>query len=365
MVAVILVFIIFNIFLLYIFRKSRFYGYTQLTRNQIVKVLLILVGLSIIGLQSGDYWGYKEHVEEAYSILKNSTNYDGYLTHMETQYSYLAYYLGGNYILWRFVVYGLQYFLLFWLLKKIKYLDYNFLYLYFILAFTNSIVGRSSWGHMLLVCMMILSNYTSNFFYRALSFLSVFSHKFLIVPLFISFSSFFKFNNKKLLLSLFLIPLLSYYIGIIFADLLILDDFQEGLSRSVSYYVDDLTSTNIWGNSIGEILSYFPLRISLLCIVAISIYQTIIQKKNIENHIQGLVPYIYILSIFAIVFAVKKIGDATFAIRFFDAMCLPATFVLYSLRRNGRISEKVLKFLHSLILISFESSFLRLIYYSI
>lgn len=363
MVAVILVFIVFNIFLLYMSKKSRFYGYTQLTRKQIIKVLFIMVGLSIIGLQRGDYFGYKELVEEAYSILNTRTDYDGYF-HMEMQYNYLAYYLGGNYILWRFIVYGLQYFLLFWLLKKIKYLDYNFLYLYFIFAFTNSIVGRSSWGHMLLVCMMIYSNYTSNLCYRALSFLSIFSHKFLIVPLFVSFLSFFKLNKKKLFLSFFLIPLLSYYIDIIFVDLLILEDFQEGLSLSVSCYVDDPTSSNIWGNSIGERLSYFPGRICLLCIVAISIYKTIIKKKSIENHIQGLVPYIYILSLFVIVFAINKFGDATFAIRFFDAMYLPAAFVLYSLRKNEHISIRVFNFLQSLMLISFEMFFLVLIYYS-
>ena len=115
-------FLFFNV-ILFIFYNHYKRGHYYIKKSNLVLYTILLIAFATYGTGEGDYLHYKENValfESMFDVMR----YNG----MEIQYNYLAYIVGGNYTLWRLVIFSIQFIGMSWLLHKAEYISRLFEY---------------------------------------------------------------------------------------------------------------------------------------------------------------------------------------------------------------------------------------------
>lgn len=194
MFGVISVFFLHNIVLWYLRSQNR--KNIRLSSNNDRLLLIFFVLTALLGAQIGDYFGYMEDLSDVYKVSESYTWDDFHDYHMEPQYYILYRYLGGSYFLWRFIVFGLQFFILFSFAKKTGYHEWLFYLIFAMVYLKGSIVGRSNWGLIWFFCCILYYLISNKKLYLLLSIVCIFSHRsLLILPALIPLL-FLKLNKK-------------------------------------------------------------------------------------------------------------------------------------------------------------------------
>lgn len=140
---------VFHILLSFLFYNCLLYnvwkhyskGDYYIGKKSIIIYVLLFISFGTYGGGEGDYIHLKQIVE-SFQDLSDVFFRQG----MEIQYNYLAYYVGGNYTLWRLAIYSVQFIGLGWFLYKAKMNTYTFLICFISLSLVSSVYGRSVWG---------------------------------------------------------------------------------------------------------------------------------------------------------------------------------------------------------------------------
>lgn len=366
MIGLIIVFFAHNIVLFWLWNKSKRSQGQSIRSRDYRFLFFVYLLLSILGLQMGDYIAYSELVSDAYNTLKVSPSMEGDVTHMGRLYDLLAYWLGGHYLLWRFVVFGASFVFIFITARKICFDTWPFFFMFSLISMSGFFVGRMYWGVALFFCSVIAAKKTGNLWYLLFSLLAVFSHKCLyVLPLFIPFY-FIKLNKKSLLILACFFVVAAMALRYVFEDLKIIDLYVEGMSRSISSYTDDnVTSTSVFGRSIGELIIYLPQFVAVVLVLILTFLRGSFRRIVLPDYIQTMVLMSVALLLFAFAIVLGGFGDGTLSYRYIAISYFPSTFVLYYVKESRLISYGLYSFFFAMMLFSFEASLLVPVYYAV
>lgn len=363
MTGLIIVFVLHNLFALFLYSRSRLCHYSAIKRQNYSLLLIVFLALSILGLQTGDYFSYINLVKEASGALSSNPDYDGYITHMEPIYNYLAFFVGGNYMLWRFIVFGSSFVFVFYFAKKLGYNYYYFLFFFTILCLSSFLVGRMYWGLALFFGAIALFRENKKWWALVLCICAAFAHKSLyILPALIPFA-FLRFNKKFILVSVVIFFLLSFLLTRLFGDLSVLSYFFADLDKSIMTYTESDITGSVFGYSIGERIVYVSKFIAGCLIYLSFVYIVIIKKTEIPAYIHSFLILMTISLLLAAALNSGHFGDGTIVYRYIEVIYYPAIFLFCYESRQKIISRSLRNVIVFLTLFSFESSMILSMYY--
>lgn len=362
--GIFLVLIIFNCVLLHFNNLARKRFFQPIPSSKRLMIFLLLTFLGIIGLQQGDYFGYLDEVKE---IARTPESY-GRVTHLEPQYETLARIVNGNYILWRFIIFGGQFAILLYYLRKSDLFTYGYLFFFSSICLSGMIVGRTSWGVVLFFCSIYYALQNKDYKHILVAPLCLFSHTSLVVLLAIIPLVFFRINKKSFLFFLILFFVLTYALKYVFDNIPMLSAYEQAeiLSQKMESYTDPNRENAIgfWGNSIGAKLTSVPQKTGLLALLIILLYTGYKNKERVEKGIHFLLLACLFLVMFSFVMLNGKFGAGTLSYRFFDMIHLPISIAFYYYYRNGLVSKRLYSFFITIFIISLEFSLIVPLYYN-
>ena len=361
--GVFLVLILFNYVLFHykVLSNKSFFQPIPSSRRTSVFILFTIMGL--VGLQHGDYLSYAEEVRE---IARASAPFK--ITHLEVQYEQLARFVHGNYILWRLVIFGGQFAILFYYLKKTDLYSYGFLYIYSVLCLRSMVIGRATWGIVLFFCSTYYAIQSKNYKHLLVSPLCLFSHTSLIVLIAILPLVFLRLNKKSVFLFVALYFVLSFVLYYAFNNISMFDTYEqtEMIGQRLESYSNPNRENSIgfFGNSLGSQLSNLPRRLGLLILLIILFSKAYRNKNYIEHAIQFLLLASLFLVMFSFVMLKGNFGAGTLSYRFFDMIHLPLTIVLYNMYKQELIAGKLFQLFMGIFIFSLEVSLIMPLYYN-
>ena len=363
MTGLIIVFILHNLLALFLYSRSRQCRYLAIKRQNYSLLLFIFLALSLLGLQTGDYFSYINLVKEASGVLSSNPDYEGYITHMEPIYNYLAYIVGGNYMLWRLIVFGSSFIIVFYFAKKLGYNFYYFLFYFTILCLSGFLVGRMYWGLALFFGAIALFREEKKWWALLLCVCAAFAHKSLyILPALIPFA-FLRFNKKFVFVSVIIFFLMSFLLTRLFGDLSVLSYFIVDLDKSIMTYTESEITGSVFGYSIGERIVYVSKFIAG-CLIYFSLaYKVIIRKVEVPVFVHSFLILMTLSLLLAAALNSGHFGDGTIVYRYIEVIYYPAVFLFCYSVKNRLLSHVLKSSIVLLTLFSFESLMVLSMYY--
>lgn len=337
----------------------------KIPKRKATLLFLLFFVAALIGLQNGDYIHYKDLVKEAASYNQTSLFENDVFMHMEPIYNILARFVGGNYLLWRSVVFGGAIVIIFSLVPRIGFNNYCFI-LYLVLIYTDGlIVGRLSWGVVLFFCSMVLLKQTNNYWYIFLLLASLMAHKCLLILVALVPLIFLKFNKKFIFLGAVGFFVLSSLLDIFFSDISVMNDMVEDSSRILSSYIEgDDVYISVFGRSLGEKIIYIPRFIAVFLVVIVMTRRIVFQKATVPNYMHALMITVSSLFLLAFTVSIGSYGDGTLAYRYLQISYFPCVFIISFSIVNKYLSRLLLRIVNGLLLFSFEMMLIVPFYYS-
>lgn len=365
MTGPLIVFLLHNILLLFLWNQSR-KNNDFINKRNYRCLFVVYIVLAVVGLQSGDYIHHIEDIEYVYNEMRlsRSLNDSMMFFHMEPIYNYLAYWLKGNYFLWRMVVFGITYVILFYTVKKLSINYWKYFLLFTLISFSGFIVGRMYWGVALFFCAIACARKTSNFWYLILAVVAMVGHKCLyILPAFIPFV-FLKMNKKTVVISGLLLVGMTVVLHNLFGYLSFFSDYDEQFSRNLNYYEETSgMKMAIFGQSTGEQIIYFTRFLAMLIITVSIINKTLSKKVVLPNYVQSLLVLGFLILLLA--FAFSLVGmPGIYTWRYITISWFPMTFVIFYFNKNKLLSQQLWDLFMTLMFISFETSLTVPIFYA-
>ena len=362
MTGLILVFILHNFLALFLYSRSRSHC-TAIKSDNYNFLLVFFLALALLGLQTGDYFSYVDLVKEACGILQSNSNYDGYITHMEPIYNYLAYFVGGNYMIWRLIVFGSSFIIIFLFARNLGFNYYYFFFFFTILCLSSFLVGRMYWGVALFFGAIALYREQKKWWALLLCICAAFAHKSLyILPVLIPFV-FLRFNKRFLFVSVFLFFILSFILNRLFGDLSVLSLFFDDLEKSIMAYTEADIKGSVFGYSIGERIVYVS-KFMAGCLIYLSlVYKVIIKKVEIPVFIHSFLVLMTIILLLASALYSGNFGDGTIVYRYIELIYYPSIFLFCYETQQKIISRSLRSLIVFLTYFSFESSMILSMYY--
>lgn len=361
--GIIFVFFLFNYVLLYFKNCKKQNSFQQIPDNRRFFIFLLLTFVGIVGLQQGDYYGYWEEIKE---IAQTPDSY-GKVTHLESQYEYLARRLHGNYFLWRLIIFGGQFAILVYYLRKLKFFTYGYLYVFTIICLHAMVVGRSSWGMVLFFCATMYAVESKKYFHLLLALLCVFSHTTLLILPALLPLLFFRVNKKSIILYIILYMGFSIALRYVFDNIPLLAAYEqtEVVSQKMESYTDENRANSIgfFGNSLGSKLFTIPQKMGSLALLLILFVKSYKHRREIDHIIQFMLLASLFLVMFSFVMLLGNFGSGTLSYRFFDMIQLPLSFAFYYFYKNKFVSKKFVKVFLSIFVFSLEMSLIVPLYY--
>ena len=361
---IIISFLFFNL-ILYIL-NNHYKKKEYVIKNSVFIVYIILfIIFGAYGGGEGDYLTYKKSVEQF------NTYYDVlYFSGMEQQYVYLAYLVGGNYTLWRLILYSVQFIGFGFFLYKAKLNTYPVLLSFTTFCLVMSVYGRSFWGVIYFFMGVYLLFEKKNPLYLiavALCYLSHTSEIILIVLLPLAF-----FNLKRWhFLTIFLVygSLIALFKDL-FAGLLNAGGFDvKGAdyinSRLMNYGENE---ANVYfGKSIGETVS-IVMRDTFTITILFTVISLVFNNRNrylsIYKPVRSIVNISIGLLLVSSLFLVSSVGSAVLFYRVLDMTFFPVSIILPCLAKSNVIGKKRFNIYIYLFIIYTEFGYMRDIYYA-
>ena len=358
---ILLSFLFFNI-ILFIFYKHYKRGDYYIEKSNLVLYTILLIAFGTYGTGEGDYLHYMENVS-----LFNSMSDVEYYNGMEYQYNYLAYIVGGNYTLWRLVIFSVQFIGMSWLLYKAKLNTYPVFLCIVTICLVYYTYQRSYWGVIFYFVGLYLLLKKRNPLFLIAIVLCYVSHTQNIVLLALLPLAFLNIKRWELAL----IILLFGIIAAIFKDYFTLYRDSGGLEETeylnskIQKYGED--GKGYFGQSVGEvvifILRYVPMAMIVLTWADIIFFK----RKNylsIERPFRGVMNVTIGLVIASLVFLVSSVGAGTFFYRILAMTLFPIALLLPYLTERKIITKNSLNiYIWSFILVV-ELGYVKDVYYA-
>ena len=342
MLHIFISFIFFCIIVLIILRHYKRGDY-YIRKSDLCVYILLFILFGTFGGGEGDYLHYKETVEE-YNTLQDVLFFTG----MEKQYVYLSYLVGGNYNLWRFILFSVEFIGLGFFLYKAKLNTYPILLSFTTLCLVTSIYGRASWGNIFYFMGVYLLIEKKNPLYLiaiALSYVSHTSYLVLIALLPLAFV-----NIKKQHLLLFLI-FFGFLVAIFkeqFTNLLNSGGFDydgaEYINDRLQKYGEGGTKA-YFGRSIGETIT-IVLRDFFVLSVMYSILKLMFSNGSGNSYLSIYKPVRSVVNIcigivlLSTIILMASIGSAPLFYRVFDMSVFFISIILPCLYQIKLVSKR-------------------------
>ena len=182
-------------------------------QGSIIFIYVLFLFQALFIFYGGDDARYEREVTESANFVGQDYNI---AMGLEPLYYYIAAIVGGNYILWKLVVYGGALFLTY--LTSLNVKSNNFLFLYSFVLFVLANFGSSRNALAIAIFVYGISlirndKKLSVLLGIAVSALSIFAHNSMILPVVLLFVSFFKIKKSRFFILLLAIPLFVFIVN--------------------------------------------------------------------------------------------------------------------------------------------------------
>lgn len=366
MTGVIIVFVLHNLLLIYLWEKSRKRA-DWINKKSYWCLFLFYIFLALLGLQSGDYTHHIEEIQYVYQEMSRNNDPAESMKffHMEPIYNYLAYWVQGNYLVWRAVVFGLPFVAIFYAVKKLKLKNWEYFLLFTLISFSGFIVGRMYMGVAVFFCAVACARYTGKMWYLLFALLALFAHKCLyVLPAFIPLA-YIKFNKKSILLISGAFVIMIIVLQNFFEYLGLFVDYDEGFLRTVTRYEEESQDSTyqIFGQSTGEKLIYMSKFIAMLITTIYLVLESLKRRSVLPDFVQSMLMLGVAFFILAIAFYIVGLGGI-YTWRYLTVSWFPLTFVMCYYIKKRLFAPGIKSMVMSLLLISFEAGLTVPIFYA-
>lgn len=361
MTHILLSFIFYNI-LLIIFYYHFKCGNKYIGKKNLLFYTILLIAFATYGTGEGDYLHYKENVE-LFRSLADVSFYRG----MEIHYNYLAYFLEGNYTLWRLVIFSLQFVGMSWLLHKAKLDTYPVFFSLVAICLVLYTYQRSYWGVIFYFLGIYLLQEKKNPLFIIIIVLSYFSHTQNLVLLGLLPLGFINLRSWHLLL-------VFLFMGVIAATLkdyfnYYLDSGGVENAEYLNYKVDLYSrgGKGNFGNSIGEQITFFIRYIPVVIIVLIWLKLLFTKRKkylSLYKPFRRVVNIMIALVITSLVILLSDLGSGTFFYRILAMTLFPVSMIMPEMVKNKIMKEKLFYDIIGIFVFATEVSYFKSIYYA-
>lgn len=352
-------FLFYNIILIIVYKHYK-RGEYYIKKTDLFFYTLLLIAYGTYGNGEGDYLHYKENVNMIHSLY-DVLRQDG----MEIQYNYLSFLVDGNYDLWRFVIFSIQFIGMSWLLYKAKLNTYPVLLGFITICLILYTYQRSYWGVIFYFLGVFLFLEKRNIVFLIIVALCYIAHTQNIVLLALLPVGFINLKKWHILA----IILMFGIITTIFSDYF--NTFLDSGGVEGADYINNKMSRygesggNHFGSSIGEylifILRYVPTILIILTCVRLILknkYQSLyLPYRRIINIALGLV-------MVSLVFLFGSVGSATFFYRILSMTLFPVSLFLPYLVKNKIIKKQIFNNYINVFIICAELNYLKDLYYA-
>lgn len=363
MTHIIISFLFYNIILIFFYTHYRKGDYF-INKSQLVIFTILFIVFATWGSGEGDYLHYKDRVEYLGSLsLLDITTYD---YGMETHYSYLAYILGGNYTLWRLVIFSVQFIGMSWLLYKAKLNTYPVFLCFVTICLLLYTYQRSYWGVIFYFMGLYLLIEKRNPLFLIAIALCYFSHAQNLVLLLLLPLGFIKLKNWEIVLVFLSIGLLGAFLGDYITSFIDSGGIEE------NYVSDKLTNynqgvANYFGRSIGEMV-LFAIRYIPVVLIVINWSTKIVSNRkqylSIYKPFRGISNVTIGLVLLSLIFMFANLGSGTFFYRTLSMTLFPIALLLPYMMENKLISKITFNYYVLIYIICAEVSCIKDIYYA-
>lgn len=358
---ILLSFLFYNVILILFYNHYK-RGHIYIKKSNLIIYTIVLIAFGTYGGGEGDYVHYKEIVESFHSLFEVT-----YFNGMEIQYNYLAYLLDGNYNLWRFVVFSIQFIGMSWFLYKSKLNTYPIFLCFISLCLVQSVYNRSFWGTIYFYMGIYLLLEKKNPLYLIAVALCYVSHTQNLVLLVLLPLAFIDIKKWQLFIMLILIGTIGAMVKDTFTQIL-----DTGGIEGADYVNDRMniysqSELGNFGNSIGEyilfMLRYVPMAIIILQWI-------ILILKNQRKYLLFYKPYRRVLNItvgvviasFSVLLA--SLGGGTFYYRILAMTLFPFSIIFPYMLKNNSITKHRFECYIMLFIIATEFSYIKDVYYA-
>lgn len=354
-------FLFFNV-ILFIFYNHYKRGHFYIKKSNLVLYTILLIAFATYGTGEGDYLHYKENValfESMFDVMR----YNG----MEIQYNYLAYIVGGNYTLWRLVIFSIQFIGMSWLLHKAKLNTYPVFLSIITICLLLYTYQRSYWGVIFYFMGIYLLLEKKNPLFLIIVALCYVSHTQNIILLALLPLCFIDIKKWELLLVIVLIGTMAALLKDTLTNYL-----NSGGIEDADYFNDKVEKygeggTNFFGGSVGEyavfVLRYVPLGLIVLKLT-VMIFQNRKKYLSFEKSYRGVMNVTLGLVITSIVILAADIGAGIFFYRILAMTLFPIALLLPFLVQKGVMKKSSYNTYIYVYIVCSELSYLKDFYYA-
>lgn len=356
-------FVFYNIILITFYRHYK-RGEYYIKKSDLIFYTFLLIAFGVYGGGEGDYIAYKKSVEENFQTL-----FDVYWeTSFEIQYNYLAYALGGNYNLWRLVIYSVQFIGMSWLSYKAKMNTYPFFLSFVAICLVMSVYGRAFWGvifYFLGVYLLIEKRNPLFLIIIALCYVSHTQNLVLIAMLPFAFIEMKKWHLLVILASLGTLVTLfqSFITGFLDSGGI---EGADHLNSKMQIYGGDEKQLGAFGDSIGEVtmfvLQHVP-AVSFMTFLLVSFLKSKTQNYLAKPY-RRLINITFILMIAAFVVLFARIGSGTLFYRILALYFFPISIILPYLKQVGMIKTNTFNIIIMIYIFATELGYFKDLYYA-
>ena len=353
-------FLFFNYLLYTIYNKYK-KGEYYIIKKDWIKYIFLFILFGTLGGGEGDYYHYKEIIEKPYSSMDLL-----FYTGIEKQYIYLSYYVGGNYNLWRFVLFSIQFLGMGWLLYKAKMNTYPVLLSFTSFCLVMSVYGRAFWGSIFFFLGVYLLIEKKNPLYLLAIACCYFSHTSNLVLIVLLPLAFISIKRWHLIVIVLLFGTLVAIFKDAFLDYLNSGGFEaeeaEHLNDRLQSY-GNREATGYFGQSMAENLGFVLKYIPQLSILFLALFISF--KNKISRSIRGVINISTGLLILSLIILAASIGGGTIFYRILGMTMLPVSLLLPYMKDSGLIKKKRYNTFIYLFILCAEYGYLKDMFYAV
>lgn len=364
MFHIFLSFIFFNIIVYDLYGHYKRGGYYVKTKD-LYRFVILFILFGTYGGGEGDFLHYKDIVE-GYNTMSDVLFYTG----MEQHYVYLSYLVGGNYYLWRFVLFSFEFLGFGFFLYKSKLNTYPILLSFATLCLITSVYGRAAWGGIYFFFGVYLLIEKKNPLYLIAIILSYVSHTSGLVRIFLLPLAFINIKRWHIIAIVLIFGSLVVAFREKFTDII----NSGGIDYEGAEYINDRLQTygeggskSYFGKSLGTAITII-LKDILVVSILYSITKSIFKNRNgylsMYKPLRGVINISLGIVLLSFIVLAASVGSAPFFYRIFDMSTFMVSIILPCLTQSNFFTKRRYEnYIYWFIFYS-EFGYLRDLYYA-
>ncbi len=354
----------YNFIVFFLYYKYKKYGDAPIPDVNYWGVILLFVLFGVYGVQFGDYPHYAEEVGEVYKDYFRYSGDSWQEGHrLGPLYNNLVVFCRGNYDMWRFVWFAVEFWGIGYILRNLHHNNYQALLIFACSAMFSVCAGRVSWGIAFYFFGMYAFLKTREIKYLLFVGLSFFAHKSMLALLVIMPLVLIKENKKLIILSCILVPILAGLFANILVGILQFSLVDESTAMYLERGYFDVERENVWGGSFLARVHHTFERLPLYYLVLTLIIGLFFRRIHLRSYAKRFCNLIVALFAISHVALLADIGSASLYFRFLFMLYIPIFIVIYLelgryfLQKNGYRGYIIMLWL------AFNFNYLQSIYY--